>query len=319
MHKQGINKQYRLQAKPGFSKVVNIPKIAPKISFKQPQNQIVKQKVIKHITKASQLIVKPSNIQPKTQVKQKPQAIVSNRSVGIVKNRSSFVPPKRDRSNDNVKQLKGIGIGRILIICANGPSMSEVDFSTIKDNQKIDFYCVNKPNTNVFPSKFWGFCDQSQYNRHKELFDSYEGILINPTSVRARRHNQVLIRVKQGSGFSKDLELGYYIGRSSSYAAMQVAYYMEYSHIFLFGVDMAADQNGNLWSYGNNNPDVKSEERLRRFAAEAKSYALAGDMLTQAERNRYTFCSSLLTWPFKDRFNHIDHKVAIEKVLEYIK
>lgn len=315
MHSQGINKKYRLQAKPGFSKVVNIPRVVPKISYKSSHQQ---SRQIKYVSK---IPAKANMVQPVAPLvhvdnfaKRSRNKIIHSKSSNFEKKSTRNFVQARLRNDDSVRKIKGIGQGRILVICANGPSISEVNFDRIKSNPKVDFYCINKPNNQVFPSKFWGFCDQSQYNRHKEIFNTYEGIIINPTSIRARRHNQILIGVNQGSGFSKNIEAGFYIGRSSSYAAMQVAYYMGYSHIYLFGVDMAADNSGRLWSYGEN-PDVKAEERMRRFEAEAKSYALAGSILQPEERARYTFCSGLLVWPFKEKFNHMDHKMAVDHIL----
>ena len=139
----------------------------------------------------------------------------------------------------------------------------------------------------------------------------------NSSAVRAKRSNQIVIKNKGGRGFSRDLAQGYYIGRSSTYASMQIAYYMGYEAVFIFGIDMCA-VGGKLHHYGNN-PDVKDQIREQRFKDEAAHYDHAANHLDQNERNRYYFCSAYNPFDFVNRFNKLDHKKAPEFILEYIK
>jgi hypothetical protein len=213
-------------------------------------------------------------------------------------------------------KLKNIGKGRILIMIAAGPSVIEVNFDKIKDNPLIDFMCVNQPHKAVWPSKFWAFCDHTQYRRNTDVWNKYNGIIINSTNVRARKENQIVLRNKPGKGFAKDVVGGYHIGRSSTYANMQVAYYMNYDKVYVFGVDMCSI-NGRMHYYGQN-PDVSNDAREKRFAAEAEHYWFASQHLSGSERQRFVFCSSYLKWPFVKHFPQLDHSAAVDTILNVV-
>jgi hypothetical protein len=216
-----------------------------------------------------------------------------------------------------VQKLKDIGLGRILVMIAPGPSILEADLAKLKDHPYIDIMCINKPQTAVWPSKFWGFCDHTQYTRNEETWNNYEGMILNSPNVTARKANQVIIKTKQGKGFSKDLSTGYYIGRSSTYANMQAAYYMNYEIIYIFGLDMT-EVNGKLHSYGVN-PDVSPENRKSRFAAEAEHYLFAGQNLPEDIRKKFIICSSYNPYSFVDYFGRLDQKTAVDTILEAAK
>jgi hypothetical protein len=98
---------------------------------------------------------------------------------------------------------------------------------------------------------------------------------------------------------------------------MQVAYYMGYDRVYIFGVDMCADpKTGTLHYYGQN-PDVSNVNRMSRFAAEAENYQWAGEHLPAETRGRFVFCSAWNPWSFVKLFASLDHKVAIEEILKY--
>lgn len=227
-------------------------------------------------------------------------------------------PPSQQSAHNANTALRGVGRGRVLIMIAAGPSVNEVDFAPLKSNPSIDFMCINQPNQSVWPTRYWAFCDHTQYRRNKDIFDSYNGVIINSTNVKARKNNQFVLgnRSGKGKGFALDISNGYFIGRSSTYANMQVAYYMDYERIYIFGVDMT-DVNGMMHYYGQN-PDVSNEKRKERFAAEAEHYLWAGRNVTEEVRNRFTFCSSYNPWPFLQYFQRMDHREAVAKIGEYL-
>jgi len=99
---------------------------------------------------------------------------------------------------------------------------------------------------------------------------------------------------------------------------MQVGLWMEYDHIYLFGVDMCAVKiNGKeVVHYYGVNPDVQPANRISRFDHEARHYSYAADSLPADDRKKFTFCSSYLSYDFAKRFNKMDHKVAVGKILE---
>jgi hypothetical protein len=217
-------------------------------------------------------------------------------------------------SRANIQALKGIGRGRILVIVGNGPSHREAALERLKGNDKIDIMSINKPDQRVWPTRWWCFVDQSQVDRHRDLWNDYKGTAINSGSVRDRKGNQAVVRNIAGVGFSKDMIAGFYIGRSSVYSAMQVAYYMDYAKVYIFGIDMCA-VGGKLYPWGAN-PDVDDKNRMARFDKEAESYAYAAKHLSDAERARYVFCSTYNPYPFMQSFARLDQKTAVDAILD---
>ena len=216
-------------------------------------------------------------------------------------------------ANVAARTLRGVGKDRVLLIIAAGPSINEIDFTRLKGHPLIDVMCINKPYPPLWPTKFWSFCDHSQYERTKDIWNSYEGIIINSTNVRARKSNQIVIKGHSGKGWSRDITGGFYVGRSSTYAGMQLAAYMDYKRVYLCGVDMGSG----AWWYGTN-PDVSSETRQKRFADEAQSYLYAANKLEPELKDRFVFCSTYNKWPFVEYFKRLDQKVVVDEILKYI-
>jgi hypothetical protein len=245
----------------------------------------------------------------------------NNRQLSSAENQRRMANRPREASieayRDNILHLKDVGQGRILVILACGPSVNEIPVEKLKDNPKIDIMCINKPNPRVWPSKYWAFCDQTQYNHNLSSWESYTGTLINASSVRARHRNQVLIRNISGAGFSKDLVRGFHIGRSTTYANMQTALWMGYPKVYIFGCDMSA-VNGALHYYGQN-PDVGNSNRIERFKQEAESYEYAAKTLGSEERSRFVFCSNYNQFNFINSFQRLDHTKAVDTILELAK
>lgn len=218
-------------------------------------------------------------------------------------------------NNEAILGLKNKGIGRILVMIACGPSVKEVpDLINLKNHPKIFTMTINKPQPPLWPTDAWAFCDHSQYNRNKNEFDNYKGLLINSSSIKVRKPNQVLVRAKQGRGFSFDLTNGFYIGRSTTYTNMQTALYMGFEKIFLFGVDMC-EVNGKLWSYGVN-PDVSAKNRIQRFNLEAEHYQYAANALQEHIRKKFYFCTTYNPFPFIKEFNRRDQKTVVPEILQ---
>jgi hypothetical protein len=218
-----------------------------------------------------------------------------------------------------IEKLRGIGKGRVLVIVAAGPSVLEVDFGPLREFPVVDFMCINKPFPAVWPSRFWAFCDHTQQRANQDAWNRFEGVIINSPNVKARKSNQVLIRSRPGKGFSTDVTKGYHIGRSSTYANMQVAYYMDYDMVYIFGCDMGPDpKTGALHHYGQN-PDVPNEKRKGRFPKEAEHYFFAAKQLPKDVRDRFVFCSSWNKWEFTKHFPKLDHLEAVQAIVDYIK
>ena len=222
-----------------------------------------------------------------------------------------------DVANKPILSLKDIGKGKILIIIANGPSINEIDYKSLKslinDTNKIDTLSINNPHNSLWPTTYWMFADNTQYNRFTDEFNNYNGIIINTSAIRKRRKNQVIIKYIGGKGFSRDLTRGFYLGRSTTFAAMQVALYMNYDKIFIFGMDMT-DIGGKLHYYGQN-PDVNNDVRKSRFKAESIYYDYAAkNVLSPQERMRFYICSQYNPFEFVELFNRISTSDVIDTI-----
>ena len=227
---------------------------------------------------------------------------------------------------DKVKTMKNIGVGKVLVMIACGPSVKEAPLEILADHNKIHFMAINNPygyyknrvpkgHDKIWPTNYWCFCDHSQYNRNKDAFNTYDGKLINSTGVRGHHPNQIVVKNKGGKGFSRDLLNGYHIGRSSTFANMQVAFYMGYDKIYVFGLDMA-EVDGKLHHYGVN-PDVAPSNRKQRFQGESTYYDFMTKNLKPVELDKFVLCSTYNPWPFTKKFNKLDQKIAPKKILEY--
>lgn len=215
----------------------------------------------------------------------------------------------------SILNIKGIKSGKVLVIVGNGPSHRKAPLDKLKKHSNIEFMSINKPDPRIWPTQLWCFCDNSQLRRHRELWTSYSGILVNSSAVRERKPGSISIRSLSGQGFSEDLTKGFFIGRSSVYASMQLANWMGYDHIYIFGCDMAADEDGMLYPWGSN-PDVSDDTRIKRFEIEAKFYQWAADNLRDTIRSKYTFCTNYNEFKFIDQFGRLDHNKAVDIILD---
>lgn len=286
--------------------------------------------------KAVRVIIQPSSnksvsLQQVKQVKsqvvaEKPKQIinaaVSNKHLLKRKNTSKKTDVKyvtQDISQESLAKIKAIrntGRGKALVIIGNGPSISEVDLSKLKNQPRIHTLSINRPDERVWPTTYWSFFDNSQIRRHEHLWVSYEGTIFNSTAIKKQKQKSMNFKNIGGKGFSKDASKGINIGRSSVYASMQIALWMDYETIFIFGCDMNPDGlNGKLHFYGVN-PDVDPNIRKSRFKDEAEHYKHAASLLTEEERQKFVFCTEYNPWDFIAEFRQMSHKNAVEHILE---
>lgn len=292
---------------------------------------------VKHVKqKPKSLIAKKSNLNSQNniksnidKVKSKPVSIVSNkkqskhkhhtRELKSTKSRinnnksTTYVKHKNKISNEKIDSIRKIGENKILIIIGNGPSHKEVSLQELKNYDNIDMMTVNKPDDRVWPTEYWAFCDNSQYNRHKSMWNSYNGLIVNSSAVKSIKDNCIKIKSLHGKGFSTNLKNGIHIGRSSTYFAIQVGIWMGYDHIYVFGCDMSA-VNGKLYPWGSN-PDVKDEIREKRFKNEADHYNWMANKVNNKLLGKLTFCTSYNKWPFIQNMHNIKHEDAVQYIL----
>lgn len=299
-------------------KVHHAPSIAPK-SMASLQRRLtpipVKSSIIKNVVSVA--------ARPRVRVKvasnkKKPLSYRSSRQLPSTKIR---LLPKRavphlatqQESQEQINSLKSRGVGRALIIVGNGPSHKEAALPQLAICSEIDIMSINKPDDRIWPTKYWLFCDSSQYKRHQAIWAGYGGTIINSVAIRNSKKNTIRIKTIHGKGFSTNLVKGMYVGRSSVYAALQVGIWMGYDHIYVFGIDMTS-VGGKVYPWGAN-PDVSDSNRLKRFKYEAESYDwLAGNVGPEI-KNKITFCSKYNPWPFMKKFDRLDHVEAVKIIL----
>ena len=243
------------------------------------------------------------------------------RSVSV---KPTFRPKQKSRRKNTfdsrlpkIRSIEGIGKGKILVILAPGPSILEAEINKLIDIPNVDTMTINKPDKRCWPSDYWMFCDRTQYTRNKEEFRKFKKTIINTDSIKQAHPRQIKLKNLSGKGFSKDMTKGFYIGRSTTFSAMQVAAWMGYEKIFIFGLDMCR-VGKKLHSYGKN-PDVPEKIREKRFKKEAEFYDVAAKIIDKELCNKYYICSSYNKWPFVKKFNRLDQKEAIEHILECAK
>lgn len=296
-----------IQVKPKTA--VKIPSIRTKTAavFKQPSS-----KIRRHVPE--RLRSKPSGIRIDY-----PEAVVrpTVRKKTLTSIRPSHLRKAHDKflgkHTEKIRALRGIGNGRILAILACGPSVNNAQIEEL-NHPKIDLLCVNKPEPRSWPTKYWMFCDQSQYVRNQDTWGTYNGTILNASSVRATHPNQIMMRTISGKGFSRDMTKGFHIGRSTTYAAMQVALYMGYNKIYIFGCDMSSI-DGQMHRYGQN-PDVSNENREKRFAKEAEHFSWGTSNLKDYEKHKFTFCTKHNPFDFIKQYENLDEEVAHRIILE---
>lgn len=337
----------KLVAKPRITRcntVVSLPRPVVPALFKNVQ-QVVKQPQTKTVTRQvqAQAVAKPQRqtISPEilrqsieVQKRQRQvnavaaasravasQAVVANRPRSLRQIRPHraagpryITPDVTALDLDHIRNVAGIGKGRVLVIVGNGPSVAEIDPTKLRLEPLIDIMSINRPDMRVWPTRYWTFFDPSQLNRHHALWETYSGTIFNSTSIRERRPNTICLKNLGGSGFSFDLLKGMHIGRSSVYAAMQIGLWLGHEHVYILGCDMCA-VGDKLHFYGIN-PDVSVETRRSRFGAEAKFYDEAAELMPEATRKKITFCTAYNPYSFVEKFNRIDHRVAVEEILD---
>jgi len=307
--------RYRLTAKPGIvraGRFVNT-RTKPIIVLNKPNTSRATQPSTLRLQQPQKVMIqRPPNIKAPRNNVVKPRVVVNKSKVSRLRSQKEL---HQTQYNAAIERLRDCGKGRILIMVACGPSILETDIVKLKGHPLIDIMSINKPDPRVHPTKYWVFCDNSQYLRNREVFDAFPNTLINAWSVRARHKNQIMVRNRSGKGFSKNLLTGYYIGRSTTFANMQTALWMNYDKIFIFGCDMSAGKDGKVHFYGRN-PDVEPGIRVKRFEKEAEYYMAGAKQLTPQERQKFVFCSSYNKWPFIEYFSKLDHIEAPDKILE---
>lgn len=214
-----------------------ITKIHVLVNPQEPQTKNLE----KLLQGQSQPVIKvPLTPSPQAPTQRKAISAVSRNAV-LKKRRAKQVkvryltPDPSPESLAKIMNLKNHAKGRILVIIGNGPSILETNLDKLKGHPLIDVMSINKPDMRVWPSRYWTFFDQSQYTRHEDLWNNYDGILFNSTSIKKQKATSMQFKNTHGKGWSRDLTKGIFIGRSSVFAGMQIALWLGHEHIYTLG------------------------------------------------------------------------------------
>ena len=199
------------------------------------------------------------------------------------------------KNRNALMQFKDIHKGKRCFIIANGPSLKHVDFSLLKDEYTIGMnriYLMEEQNG--FMPTYLACIDI--YAQLLQFFDDYDGLKLpcfynwNIRDKFSKKANQYFIKDSLSPNFSMDIpHKGYGTGKSVTYAAIQLAYYMGFSEVYLIGKDHSyqtvlkagksitsdgQEENHFIKKYYNPGmlwfaPDYKSEEYAYKLARKA--------------------------------------------------
>lgn len=292
--------QFRNNSLQPLSRIVQQPQ-----QLQQPQPQVAQSKpaVVNPRYKTVQERINSSNKQSGQVIRRPPPVVTSLQA--------ELTPDQVQ----TIRNLRGTGLGKYLVILGNGPSLSDIDTTKLKNVESLYLCTINVPDERCWPTNYWAFYDRTQYHRHKERYHSYTGTLFNSTGIKESNQHSIKFRNISGIGFSQDPSKGIYIGMSSVYATLQIATYMTFNKIFVVGCDMNPNVDVGRTHFYGVNPDVVPQERRNRFEKEANWYNHMAENVDASIRNKIVFCSKgLNTWPFMNSF----HSVTPSETVDFI-
>ncbi|KPU61432.1 hypothetical protein AN403_5472 [Pseudomonas fluorescens] len=150
---------------------------------------------------------------------------------------------------NSIKSLKNKEIGRRAFILANGPSIAKEDLSVLKGELIIGMNASTLLEaTYNFHADYYVVSD-TRFITHPEK-KHLATTALHPDTVRILRselkdldHKELAnlsyyVPALQRDGFSKNLHAGYFFGCTTTMLAIQLAYYLGASEIYLLGCDL---------------------------------------------------------------------------------
>jgi len=147
------------------------------------------------------------------------------------------------KNRKGIERFKDIHKGKRCFLIANGPSLKGIDFSLLKNEFTIGLnriYMMKEQNG--FMPNYLACVDMDA--QLLQFFDDYNSLDIPCFYNWQIRHkfsnseNQYFIWDKLKPDFSTDLAIqGHGTGKSVTYLAMQLAYYMGFTEVYLIGKD----------------------------------------------------------------------------------
>lgn len=147
------------------------------------------------------------------------------------------------KNRKGIEAFKDIHKGKRCFVIANGPSLKKIDFSLLKDEYAIGLnriYLMKEENG--FEPTYLACIDiEAQLLQFLKDYDNLEMPCFYNWRIRymfSKKPNQYFVKDRLTPEFSTDVaKQGYGTGRSVTYLAMQLAYYMGFSEVYLIGKD----------------------------------------------------------------------------------
>ena len=146
------------------------------------------------------------------------------------------------RNRKNLKNFNNIHNGERCFIIANGPSLKYVDFSLLKNEFTIGMnriYLMKEQN-GFTPNYLACIDEKSQINQFHEEFNKLEIPCFFNFKLRnkfSKLSNQNFILGKFSQSFAKGISKAYGNGKSVTYTAIQLAFYMGFKEVYIIGKD----------------------------------------------------------------------------------
>jgi hypothetical protein len=199
---------------------------------------------------------------------------------------------------NSIKSLKNKEAGRRAFILANGPSIAKEDLSVLKGELTIGMNASTLLEaSHNFHSDYYVLSD-TRFIAHPEK-KHLATTALHPETVRVLRselkeldHNELAnptyyIPALQRDGFSKNLHAGYFFGCTTTMLAIQLAYYLGASDIYLLGCDLRYQAESPRF-YTETNPQLEDS-----FTSVQIWNILNASNLLESEGKRLVSCSEM--------------------------
>jgi hypothetical protein len=146
------------------------------------------------------------------------------------------------RNRKNLKSFNNIHNGERCFIIANGPSLKYIDFSLLKNEFTIGMnriYLMKEQN-GFTPNYLACIDEKSQINQFHEEFNKLEIPCFFNFKLRnkfSKLSSQNFVLGKFSQSFAKGISKAYGNGKSVTYTAIQLAFYMGFKEVYIIGKD----------------------------------------------------------------------------------
>ena len=146
------------------------------------------------------------------------------------------------RNRKNLNSFNNIHKGERCFIIANGPSLKHIDFSLLENEFTIGMnriYLMKKQN-GFIPNYLACIDEKSQINQFHEEFNKVEIPCFFNFKLRnkfSKLSNQNFVVGKFSQSFANGISKAYGNGKSVTYTAIQLAFYMGFKEVYIIGKD----------------------------------------------------------------------------------